>query len=139
MNLSADQYYYVYFCMFEEPAMSKPLSYSSECVSIHSRLCFQLITQASRQKTYEQAVQIYLCQWRVYKKILFVHFIIDFSGRKFQLSFLQRFGNNENFKTRNTLENTFFQNSKLSAKRDRIFTASTQLNYKKLLALEKSS
>ena len=28
-----------------------------------SLLCFQLITQASRQKTYEQAVQIYLCQW----------------------------------------------------------------------------
>ena len=48
--------------MFEEPAMFKPLSYSSEFVSICHFNCFQLITQASRQKTYEQAVQIYLCQ-----------------------------------------------------------------------------
>ena len=30
MKLTADQYYYVYFCMLEEPAMFKPLSYSSE-------------------------------------------------------------------------------------------------------------
>ena len=34
MKLTADQYYYVYFSMLEEPAMSKPLSYSSEFVSI---------------------------------------------------------------------------------------------------------
>ena len=34
MKLPADQYYYVYFCMLEEPAMFKPLSYSSEFVSI---------------------------------------------------------------------------------------------------------
>ena len=34
MKLAADQYYYVYFCMFEEPAMFKTLSYSSEFVSI---------------------------------------------------------------------------------------------------------
>ena len=34
MKLTADQYYYRYFCMFEEPAMFKPLSYSSEFVSI---------------------------------------------------------------------------------------------------------
>ena len=34
MKLTADQYYYVYFCMFEEPAMFKPLSYSLEFVSI---------------------------------------------------------------------------------------------------------
>ena len=34
MKLTADQYYYVYFCMLEEPAMFKPLSYSSEFVSI---------------------------------------------------------------------------------------------------------
>ena len=34
MKSTADQYYYVYFCMFEEPAMSKPLPYSSEFVSI---------------------------------------------------------------------------------------------------------
>ena len=33
---------------------------SSVFVSLN---CFQLITQASTQKTYEQAVQIYLCQW----------------------------------------------------------------------------
>ena len=29
--------------------------------------CFQLITQASMQKTYKQAVQIYLCQCREQK------------------------------------------------------------------------
>ena len=52
MKLTADQYYCVYFCVFEEPAMFKPLSYSSVFVS---HLCFELITQASRQKTYEQA------------------------------------------------------------------------------------
>ena len=34
MKLTADQYYYVHFCMLEEPAMFKPLSYSSEFVSI---------------------------------------------------------------------------------------------------------
>ena len=34
MKLTADPYYYVYFCAFEEPAMFKPLSYSSEFVSI---------------------------------------------------------------------------------------------------------
>ena len=44
--------------------------YSSVFVSLRqpssvfvSLYCFQLITQASRQKTYEQAIQIYLCQW----------------------------------------------------------------------------
>ena len=34
MKLTADQYYFVYFCMFEEPAMFKPLSYSSVFVSV---------------------------------------------------------------------------------------------------------
>ena len=34
MKLTADPYYYVYFCVFEEPAMFKPLSYSSVFVSI---------------------------------------------------------------------------------------------------------
>ena len=38
MKLPADQHYYVYFCMFEEPAMFKPLSYSSEFVSIRQSL-----------------------------------------------------------------------------------------------------
>ena len=36
--------------MLEEPAMVKPLSYSSEFVSIRQFLCFQLITQSFRQK-----------------------------------------------------------------------------------------
>ena len=40
MKLTADQYYYVYFCMFEEPAMFKTPS-----------------------TTCEQAVQMYLCEW----------------------------------------------------------------------------
>ena len=40
MKLTADQYYYVYFCILEEPAMSKPLSYSSEFVSIRQSLVF---------------------------------------------------------------------------------------------------
>ena len=34
MKLTADQYYYAYFSMLEEPAMLKPLSYLSEFVSI---------------------------------------------------------------------------------------------------------
>ena len=34
MKSTADQYYCVYFCVFEEPAMFKPLSYSSVFVSI---------------------------------------------------------------------------------------------------------
>ena len=38
MKLPADQYYYVCFCMLEEPAMFKPLSYSSEFVSIRQPL-----------------------------------------------------------------------------------------------------
>ena len=33
MKLTADQYYFVYFCMLEEPAMFKSLSYSSVFVS----------------------------------------------------------------------------------------------------------
>ena len=40
MKLTADQYNYVYFCMFKEPAMFKPLSYSSEFVSIRRPLLF---------------------------------------------------------------------------------------------------
>mgnify|MGYP002803841462 CR=1 FL=1 len=40
MKFPADQYYCVYFCMLEEPAMVKPLKYSSEFFSI------QLVTQA---------------------------------------------------------------------------------------------
>ena len=39
MKLTADQYY-VYFCMFEQPAMFKLLSYSSEFVSIGQSLLF---------------------------------------------------------------------------------------------------
>ena len=38
MKFTADPYYYVYFCVFEEPAMFKPLSYSSEFVSIRELL-----------------------------------------------------------------------------------------------------
>ena len=38
MKLTADQFCYVYFCMLEEPAMFKPLSYSSEFVSIRQSL-----------------------------------------------------------------------------------------------------
>ena len=34
MKLMADHYYFVYFCMFEEPAMFKRLSYSSELLLI---------------------------------------------------------------------------------------------------------
>ena len=33
MKSTADQYCYVYFCMFEEPAMFKPFSYSSAFVT----------------------------------------------------------------------------------------------------------
>ena len=40
MKLTADPYYYVYFCVFEEPAMLKPLSYSSEFVSIRQPFVF---------------------------------------------------------------------------------------------------
>ena len=58
MKLTADQFYYVYFCMLEEPAMFKPLSYSSEFVSFYY---FELITQASRQKdTSRQSRSIYV-------------------------------------------------------------------------------
>ena len=38
MKLTADQFYFVYFCMLEEPAMFKPLSYSSEFVIIRQLL-----------------------------------------------------------------------------------------------------
>ena len=38
MKLTADQLYYGYFCMLEEPAMFKPLSYSSSFVSIRQLL-----------------------------------------------------------------------------------------------------
>ena len=40
MKLTADQYYYVYFCTLEEPAMFKPLSYSSEFVIIRQPFVF---------------------------------------------------------------------------------------------------
>ena len=59
MKLTADQYYYVYFCMFEEPAMFKPLSYSSEFVSIRQPLVlltdnasFKAKKHTSRQSRY---------------------------------------------------------------------------------------
>ena len=38
MKLTANKYYVVFFCMFEEPAMFKPLSYSSKFVSIRQPL-----------------------------------------------------------------------------------------------------
>ena len=38
MKLTAEQFYFVYFCMLEEPAMFKPLSYSSEFVIIRQLL-----------------------------------------------------------------------------------------------------
>ena len=60
MKLTDHQYYYVYFCMFEETAMLKPLSYLSEFVSI--RQPSVLLTDNASFKTYEQAVQMYLCQ-----------------------------------------------------------------------------
>ena len=63
MKLTADQYYYVYFCMLEEPAMFKPLSYSSEFVSIRQSFVLSTDNASFKAKTYEQAVQIYLCQW----------------------------------------------------------------------------
>ena len=47
MKLPADHYYFVYFCMLEEPAMFKPLSYSSVFVSIRD---VQLTTLGFRQK-----------------------------------------------------------------------------------------
>ena len=47
MKLTADQYSYVYFSILKEPAMFKPLSYSSVFVSIGD---FQVITQALSQK-----------------------------------------------------------------------------------------
>ena len=40
MKLTADQYYYVYFCMLKEPAMFKRLSYSLEFVRIRQPLVF---------------------------------------------------------------------------------------------------
>ena len=40
MKLTANQYYYVYFCTLEEPAMFKSLSYSSEFVSIRQPFVF---------------------------------------------------------------------------------------------------
>ena len=46
-EVTADQYYCVYFCMLEEPAIVKPLSYSSEFVSI---LDTQLVTQFKQSK-----------------------------------------------------------------------------------------
>ena len=63
MKLPADQFYYIYFCMLEEPAMFKPLSYSSEFVSIRQLLMLSTDNASFKAKTYEQAVQIYLCQW----------------------------------------------------------------------------
>ena len=51
MKLTADQYYYVYFCMFEEPAMFKPLSYSSEFVSICQPLVLSTDNASFKAKT----------------------------------------------------------------------------------------
>ena len=48
--------------MLEEPAMFKPLSYSSEFVSIRQLLMLSTDNASFKAKTYEQAVQIYLCQ-----------------------------------------------------------------------------
>ena len=69
MKLTADQYYYVYFCMLEEPAMFKPLSYSSEFFSIRQPYLFCTDNASLQEKTYEQAVQMYLCQWLTQQKM----------------------------------------------------------------------
>ena len=60
MKLTADQYCYVYFCTLEEPAMFKPLIF----VSIRQPRDIQLMQALSQ--TYEQAVQMYLCQGFLY-------------------------------------------------------------------------
>ena len=64
MKLTAGQYCCVYFCMFEEPAMFKPLSYLSEFLSIRQSLVLLTDNANFKAKTFELAVQIYLCQWR---------------------------------------------------------------------------
>ena len=62
MKLTADQYYYVYFVCMKSQRCSNHSHIRQNSSVFVSLLCFQLITQASRQKTYKQAVQIYLCQ-----------------------------------------------------------------------------
>ena len=56
MKFTADQYYYVYFCMFEETAMFKLLSYSSEFVSL---FCFQRKLQGKKH-TSRQSRSLYV-------------------------------------------------------------------------------
>ena len=50
MDFTADQFYYVYFCMLEEPAMFKLLSYSSEFVSIRQPLVLSTDNASSNAK-----------------------------------------------------------------------------------------
>ena len=53
---------YIFVCLKSQRCSNHSHIRQNSSVFV-SLLCFQLITQASRQKTYEQAVQIYLCQW----------------------------------------------------------------------------
>ena len=53
---------YIFVCLKSQRCRNHSLIRQNSSVFV-SLNCFQLITQASRQKTYEQAVQIYLCQW----------------------------------------------------------------------------
>ena len=58
MKLPADQYYCVYFCMLEEPAMFKPLSYSSIRHYSSVFVTFNWPRMTSGKKI-DQAVQFY--------------------------------------------------------------------------------
>ena len=62
MRLTADQYCtYILFYIFEEPAMFKSLSNSSEYASIRQISCLAIdnaIMRALGEKPYEQAVQM---------------------------------------------------------------------------------
>ena len=49
---------YIFVCVKSQRCLN-----DSVFVSICQPFCFQLITQASRPKTPDQAVQMYLCQW----------------------------------------------------------------------------
>ena len=62
MKLNADRYY-LYFCMFEELAMFKQLSYSSQFVRNRQPWVLSTNNPYFEAKTNEQAVQMYLFQW----------------------------------------------------------------------------
>ena len=82
IKLTADQYCYVHFRIFEEPAIFKPLSYSSEFVSVNQLIRkLQAKKHTSRQFICQSMTKVRVCSF-VWYNISFTYLHLGVSEEK---------------------------------------------------------